>query len=233
MEGLANNIGQLSDTQHQGIISTCLLLKSGSVCNSFHFCLACAWILNDCISVTGSSSGFGRSMVEYVLSKGDIAVATLRKPDVLDDLKAKFPASQLLILKLDVTQPQDIADAFAKTKEVFGRIDVVFNNAGYAIVTEVEATPEDVARSMFEVTFWGAERVSREAVKFFREVNKPGFGGRLLNNSSMAGLNAFPALGHYSAAKHGERCLFGSLLRFELRVSYSVGGTISITCFGA
>ena len=172
-------------------------------------------------------------MVEYILGKGDIAVATLRKPEVLDDLKAKFPASQLLILKLDVTQPQDIADAFAKTKEVFGRIDVVFNNAGYAIVAEVEGTPEDVARAMFEVTFWGAERISREAIKFFRDINKPGVGGRLLNNSSIAGLYAHPGLGHYSAAKHGERCLFTSVYRSETRPFDSVGGTNSITCFGA
>ena len=133
-------------------------------------------------------------MVEYVLSKGDIAVATLRKPEVLDDLKSKHPASKLLILKLDVTKPEDITEAFTKTQEVFGRIDVVFNNAGYGIVGEIEATPEDVARALFEVTFWGADRISRESVRFFRDINKPGTGGRLLNNSSMVGLNAFQVL---------------------------------------
>lgn len=143
-------------------------------------------------------------MVEYVLGKGDIAIATLRKPEVLDDLKALYPGSQLLILKLDVTQPKDIVDAFAMAKQSFGRIDVVFNNAGYGILAEVEGTPQDVARAMFEVTFWGAERVSREAIKFFREVNKPEVGGRLLNNSSMAGLHGFPGMGYYCAAKHGE-----------------------------
>lgn len=92
-------------------------------------------------------------MVEHVLSKGDIAIATLRKPEVLDDLKSKHPPSKLLILKLDVTKPKDVTEAFAKTQEVFGRIDVVFNNAGYLVVGEVEGTPEDVARALFEVTF--------------------------------------------------------------------------------
>lgn len=93
------------------------------------------------LSVTGASSGFGRSMVEYVLNKGDIAVATLRKPEVLDDLKVKYPSSQLLILKVDVTKSEDITGAFGKAKEAFGGIDVVFNNAGYAILTEFEGTP--------------------------------------------------------------------------------------------
>lgn len=143
-------------------------------------------------------------MVEHVLSKGDIAIATLRKPEVLDDLKSKHPPSKLLILKLDVTKPKDVTEAFAKTQEVFGRIDVVFNNAGYLVVGEVEGTPEDVARALFEVTFWGAARISREAIRCFRDVNKPSVGGRLLINSSMAGLSALSGLGYYSASKCGK-----------------------------
>ncbi|KAJ3491716.1 hypothetical protein NLI96_g530 [Meripilus lineatus] len=161
--------------------------------------------------VTGSSSGFGRSIVEFVLSKGHIAVATLRKPEVLNELKSKYPSSQLLVLKVDVTKPEDVAGAFSKTKEVFGRIDVVFNNAGHGILGEIESTPSEVARSMFEINFWGAERVSREAIKFFREVNKPGVGGRLFNISSITGLSASPGLGHYSASKHALEGLTQSL----------------------
>ncbi len=156
------------------------------------------------LAVTGASSGFGRSMVEYVLRKGDIAVATLRKPEVLTDLKTKYPSTHLLVLRLDVTIPQEITDAFEKTREVFGRIDVVFNNAGYPLIGEVEGTPEDAARSLFEVTFWGADRVGREAIKLFREINKPGMGGRLLNVTSSIGFNAGPGLGYYSASKYGE-----------------------------
>ncbi len=144
-------------------------------------------------------------MVEHVLNKGDIAVATLRKPEVLNDLKVSYPPTRLLVLKLDVTKPQEITDAFERTEEVFGRLDVVFNNAGYSIVGEVEGTPEEIARSLFEVTFWGADRVGREAIRFFREVNKPGVGGRLLNLSSVVGLNASAGVGYYSASKYGEQ----------------------------
>lgn len=105
-------------------------------------------------------------MVEHVLSKGDIAVATLRKPEALNDLKAKYSSDRLLVLKLDVTKPQEVTEAFEKTKQVFGRLDVMFNNAGYSLVGEVEGTPEEAARSLFEVTFWGADRVGREAIRF-------------------------------------------------------------------
>ncbi|CAL1712882.1 unnamed protein product [Somion occarium] len=151
--------------------------------------------------VTGASSGFGRLMSELVLSKGDIAVATARKPETLDDLKIKYSPSKLLVLKLDVTHAQEIKDAFTGIQETFGRLDVVFNNAGYSTMGEVEATPEHVARTMFDTNFWGATNVSAEAVRFFREENRPA-GGRLIVNSSEVGVHGLAGCGFYSATKH-------------------------------
>ena len=138
-------------------------------------------------------------MTEYALSQGDIVVATLRKPEALSDLAARYPADKVLVLKVDVTKQEDIDMAFARTQEAFGRLDVVFNNAGYALISEVEGTPTDKARELFETNFWGSTNVSRAAVKFFREVNEPGKGGVLLQNSSVAGFNPFPALTYYAA----------------------------------
>ncbi|KAI0789685.1 hypothetical protein C8Q75DRAFT_147703 [Abortiporus biennis] len=152
--------------------------------------------------ITGASSGFGLCMTRHVLSKGDIAVATLRQPSALDSLKAQYPESQLLILKLDVTIPYDITAAFASAKERFGRVDVVFNNAGLGVVGETEATPENVARDLFDVNFWGADRINREAVRFFREENEPRKGGRIIVNSSYVGIGTIPGIAYYSAAKH-------------------------------
>ena len=152
--------------------------------------------------VTGTSTGFGRAMAEMLLEKGEIVIATARKPEMLDDLKAKHPATQLITTKLDVDNAQDIKDAFAVAKQVFGRVDVVFNNAGWAPVAETEAHPEEEARKMFDTNFWGSTNVSREAVRFFREENKPS-GGVLLVNSSVNGIQSMPVLAYYSASKHG------------------------------
>lgn len=80
-------------------------------------------------------------MTEYALSQGDIVVATLRKPQVLSDLAARYPTDKLLVLKVDVTKQEDIDEAFARTRSAFGRLDVVFNNAGYGLVTEIEGMP--------------------------------------------------------------------------------------------
>lgn len=137
-------------------------------------------------------------MTELVLKNGGIAIATLRKPEALADLAAKHSPEKLLVLKLDVTDPAQIKAAFNAAKERFGRIDVVFNNAGIAVLAEVEGASDAGARKTFEVNFWGAANVSREAVKFFREVNKP-VGGLLLQNSSVVGFDAMALSGYYSA----------------------------------
>lgn len=149
--------------------------------------------------VTGASAGFGLAMTQLVLARGDIAVATLRKPSALAHLSSQYPSSRLLVLPVDVTKASDIAAAFAKAKEVFGRVDVVFNNAGYVLINEVEFTEEKDAREIFDVNFFGAANVSREAVRFFRTENPKGAGGHLFQVTSVVGLEGEPAIPYYSA----------------------------------
>jgi NAD(P)-dependent dehydrogenase (short-subunit alcohol dehydrogenase family) len=159
-------------------------------------------------AVTGSSTGFGLTMTKCVLKNGDVAVATLRTPSDLDALRAEYPSpDKLLIIKLDVTKPEEISSALKEVKDKLGRIDYVFNNAGYAVIGEVEGVREADARAMFEVNFWGAMNVAKEALEFFREVNKPQ-GGSLLNVSSSVGLVAKPPTGWYTASKHGKHPLY-------------------------
>lgn len=141
--------------------------------------------------------------METALANGDNVVATLRKPEVLKELQDRTPADRLVVLKLDVTKEDEILNAFTKAKEKFGRVDVVYNNAGFSTATVVEATPDDAARTLFETNFWGSTRVSQEAVRFFREENPKSAGGRLIVISSIAGLNAYAGVGFYSATKYG------------------------------
>ncbi|CAL1707734.1 unnamed protein product [Somion occarium] len=128
---------------------------------------------------------------------GESVVATDIKPQGLDILKEKY-VKELLVRKLDVSKEKEIKDAFAEAIVKFGRVDIVFNNAGYTLVGEIESIPFDDARKFFDVLFWGAAQVSLEAVKTFREAN----GGRLITTSSMMGVVSSPIAGYYSAAKH-------------------------------
>ena len=118
------------------------------------------------------------------------------------------------MLRLDVSKPGEIKEAFAKAKAAFGRIDVVFNNAGFAVAGEAEGVPAEAARAMFDVNYWGAVEVSQEAVRFFREENVPQ-GGRLIQNSAGMGLVTLPTFAFYSSSKHGERFYVFSSARNE------------------
>ncbi|KAM5541159.1 hypothetical protein V8D89_005088, partial [Ganoderma adspersum] len=119
----------------------------------------------------------------------------------LDGLAQRYPKDRLLVLPLNVTQPNQIAAAFAEAKRAFGRINVVFNNAGFGHIRELEATEEVTARALFEMNFWGAMSITREAVKCFHETNSPGDGGQLLQMLSYGGLIGIPGASFYGVSK--------------------------------
>ncbi|OJT06882.1 hypothetical protein TRAPUB_2251 [Trametes pubescens] len=93
---------------------------------------------------------------------------------MLDDLVQQYSADHILVAKTDVTQRQDVLQAFALAKSAFGHIDVVFNNTRYAGLGEAESVEDADAHALLATNFWGAVSVTREAIKFFRESNPPG-----------------------------------------------------------
>ncbi|ORY89328.1 NAD-P-binding protein [Leucosporidium creatinivorum] len=152
------------------------------------------------ILITGSSTGFGRALVDAALARGDIAIATLRKPSVLDDLKLQYGPERLLVLPLDVTENDDIGNAFKQARLVYGRVDAVISNAGFSVFAEAEAVPEEVTRSMFETNVFGSIALARRSVAFFRDEN-PTPGGHFIVISSVAGVMPNAAMGVYAATK--------------------------------
>ncbi|KAF7362394.1 hypothetical protein MVEN_00586500 [Mycena venus] len=135
--------------------------------------------------IIGASSGFGRFLTELVLAEGEIAIATLRTPS---DLVGAIE-----------TNPDRLP------------ANVVFNNAGYAAVGEVEAVPEEAAQASFDVNLWGALVVSKEAIRVFRDFNPSNAGGHLLDVSPGIGFGGSPILDIYSASKHALEGLTDSL----------------------
>ncbi|KAJ8509372.1 hypothetical protein ONZ45_g8448 [Pleurotus djamor] len=181
--------------------------------------------------ITGASTGFGRLTTEFVLEKGEIAVATARNLESLQDLLGRYPSDRLLVLKCDVTKKDDIMSAFEDAVKKFGRVDVVFNNAGLALLAEVEVQEQEgAARALFEVNFWGAGRVAAEAVRVFRDINPRGEGGLLLNVSSALGQVGLPGAGFYAASKHALEGLTESLVA-ELDPAWNI--KVSLIQLGA
>lgn len=146
--------------------------------------------------ITGSSSGFGRSLTEAVLKHGDRVVATARKPEQLDDLIKQYPDT-IKTVRLDVTNLQDVQAAIESALNQYGRIDVLVNNAGYATLGAIEEVSDEEIRRQFETNCFGVLNVTRAVLPTMREQRS----GHILNISSGNGVVAFGGLGIYSATK--------------------------------
>jgi len=148
--------------------------------------------------VTGSSSGIGQAYATYLSKSSYRLVATARKLSSLDYLP---DTPNILKLTLDIVSASAIHEAVSRALEVFGRIDVVVNNAGYSLVGDTESTTDDQARRQFETNFWGAANLTREAVRVMREENpKTGqIGGVILYTSAASARVTFPGGSYYFA----------------------------------
>lgn len=147
--------------------------------------------------ITGTSTGFGHDLVQEVLDRGDVAIATARKPSVLKFEKAT--EDNYLALKLDVTDPQSIKTAFSKAVERFGRIDVAVNNAGYGLTGCFEEYTDEQIRMQMEVNFFGLVNVTREAMTVMRTQSPSG--GVIQQVTSVGGQRGSACFSMYAASK--------------------------------
>jgi len=147
--------------------------------------------------ITGTSTGFGNNLVQEVLDRGDIAVATARKPETLSFKNTND--KNFLALKLDVTKQADIDTAFSATLKQFNRVDVVVNNAGYGLSGVFEEITEQQARTQMEVNFFGLLAVTKKAMEVMRE-QKPS-GGLIQQVTSIGGQRGVPSYSIYCASK--------------------------------
>jgi len=147
--------------------------------------------------ITGCSTGFGREIALCALRQGArVAVTARRRADILD-ICGTFP-ERALAIELDITDAGQRERALRSTLEHFGQLDVLVNNAGYGYVAAIEEGDEDAFRAMFETNFFATLALTRLVLPYFRQRRA----GRILNNSSQAGLMANPGTGFYSASKH-------------------------------
>lgn len=146
--------------------------------------------------VTGASQGLGRAIVEIALKNNDLVVAGSRSPESLKDLNVKWE-DQLLPVALDVKNKQQIEEAVAQALKVFGRIDVLVNNAGYGLLGAVEEVNEQEEQQLFQVNVFGLLAVCRAILPAMRSQRS----GHILNMSSVAGMAAGTGSGLYAASK--------------------------------
>lgn len=146
--------------------------------------------------VTGASSGFGHAVSRAALQRGDRVVATDRESDVLEALVAEFPG-HALALHLDVADASAARETVKQAVKQFGRLDVVFNNAGYGHIGSVEELTDEELRRQLDVNLFGVIHVTRAALPHLRKQRR----GHLVQMSSLNGIEGLPGGAYYTASK--------------------------------
>ncbi|MBO0960540.1 SDR family oxidoreductase [Neobacillus sp. MM2021_6] len=165
--------------------------------------------------VTGASSGFGLLCVIELATKGFTVMATMRdikkSKQLLELAKVKGIENTIQINQLDVTSTDSIYEFKSKLVD-FPSIDVLVNNAGFAIGGFSEELTIEEYRRQFETNFFGVIAVTQAVLPFMRAKKQ----GRIINLSSISGRVGFPGLSAYVASKHALEG-YSESLRLELK----------------
>ena len=153
--------------------------------------------------VTGAGSGVGRASALALLNEGyAVALAGRREALLLEAADESGAGERALVVRTDVADPEAVANLFAQTKARFGRLDVLFNNAGRgAAPVPLEELAIDKWRAVVDVNLTGAFLCTQEAFRMMKA--QAPRGGRIINNGSISAHTPRPNSAPYTATKHG------------------------------
>jgi NAD(P)-dependent dehydrogenase (short-subunit alcohol dehydrogenase family) len=144
--------------------------------------------------VTGASRGLGAEIAKAILAAGESLVATARKTEALDYLGAP---ETLLKVALDVTNEAQVKKAVSEALALFGRIDVLVNNAGYGLLGAVEESSAEEVEGVYPTNVFGLLNVVRAVLPSMRARHS----GRIMNISSVGGYAGYQGWGIYGSTK--------------------------------
>ena len=154
--------------------------------------------------VTGAGTGVGRAVALALLKDGYRVALAGRRKEMLDETatQAGAAAKNALVVPTDVGKPDQVGALFAKIKERFGRLDVLFNNAGgNAPGVPFEDLPFEKWQSVVDVNLTGMFLCAQAAFRMMKDQTPRG--GRIINNGSISAHTPRPGSAPYTATKHG------------------------------
>jgi NAD(P)-dependent dehydrogenase (short-subunit alcohol dehydrogenase family) len=154
--------------------------------------------------VTGAGSGIGKYVAVALAREGYSVVLAGRRKEPLEAaaLEVRQANSQSLVVPADVNDPASVRELFAKTKDAFGRLDLLFNNAGiFGRAMLLEDLTFEQWRSVIDTNLTGAFLCTQEAFKIMKSQEPRG--GRIINNGSISAHSPRPNSVPYTASKHG------------------------------
>lgn len=168
--------------------------------------------------ITGGAGSVGAATAGLFLAEGASVMLVDLKAEDLGRVAAALDSPRVAICAADVTRSEDVARYVAATVSRFGRIDVLFSNAGnFGVVAPIEQYPEDVFNAVYAVHARGAFLAAKHAVPVMTD------GGSIVITSSVAATRGDPGVYAYITAKHAQvglmRCLAKELAPRGIRVN--------------
>jgi len=154
--------------------------------------------------VTGAGTGIGKAAALALLRDGYSVVLAGRRRERLEQAAAEEESARArtLVVPTDVTDPESVRALFARTREAFGRLDLLFNNAGGNVpAIPMEELTYEQWRSVLDASLTGAFLCTQEAFKLMKAQDPRG--GRIINNGSVSAHAPRPNSAPYTSAKHG------------------------------
>jgi NAD(P)-dependent dehydrogenase (short-subunit alcohol dehydrogenase family) len=152
--------------------------------------------------VTGAGSGIGKASSLALAHEGFALVLAGRRPEPLEAVKGEIEGfgGEALAVPTDVGDPAHVANLFARTKERFGRLDVLFNNAGFGAAAPIEELPYERWKAVVDSILNGSFLCTQQAFRIMKDQTP--MGGRIINNGSISAHAPRPNSAAYTSCKH-------------------------------
>jgi short-subunit dehydrogenase len=175
-------------------------------------------------AITGAGSGIGQQLALQLATQGcHLALSDMNEQGLAETLAlvSKYPI-EVSLTRVDVAQKDQVYAWAEETQQRFGRINLIFNNAGVAMASSVEGMTYDEMEWIFDINFWGVVYGTKAFLPYLKQSGD----GHIINTSSLFGLTAQPTQSAYNATKFAVRG-FTEALRQELDIE---AGNVSATC---
>ncbi len=151
--------------------------------------------------ITGAGTGIGRAVALELLRDGYAVALAGRRREPLEEVARDASGSRTLVIPTDVADAAAVANLFAKTKEAFGRLDLLFNNAGVgAPPIPLEDLSLEQWKKVVDINLTGAFLCTQEAFRIMKAQTPRG--GRIINNGSISAHSPRPNSAPYTSTKH-------------------------------
>ena len=151
--------------------------------------------------VTGAGTGIGKSAALALLKDGYRVVLTGRRIEPLQEVaKQSGAGDRALAISADVGNPASVTSLFAQTKSAFGRLDVLFNNAGVSVGGPIEDLTYEQWQSVVDINLTGPFLCTQAAIRIMK--SQEPMGGRIINNGSISAYAPRPNSAPYTSTKH-------------------------------